>query len=181
MERRNPMPVPAHHIMTAVLNDKVYVFGGFVVARSSGETGAEAAGWAATDRSWMYDPALRQWKELKRMPTPRSAGWAVILGNKIYVLGGAQSGVHSNPTAPLKPGAPQRVLDTVEVYDPARDQRRSSSPMPTPRNHFVAAAVNGKIYAIGGRLGSAMITFADDTNVVEEDDPTTDQWTGKGR
>jgi N-acetylneuraminic acid mutarotase len=178
---KKPMPAPSHHIMTAVLNDKVYVFGGFVAAPSSGQTGAEATSWVPTDRSWLYDPALDQWKELKRMPTPRGAGWAVSRDNKIYVIGGAQSGDHSNPKAALKRGEPQRVLGTVEVYDPTTDRWSNCSPMPTARNHFVAAAVNGRIYAIGGRLGSAMITSADDTDVVEEYDPTTDRWTGRGR
>jgi N-acetylneuraminic acid mutarotase len=53
--------------------------------------------------------------------------------------------------------------------------------MPTARNHLLAAAVNGKIYAIGGRLGSAQIRVDDDTNVVEEYDPGLDQWYDKGR
>src|SRR5207302_10046505 len=120
--------------------DKVYVFGGFVAARSSGEAGAEATGWVPTDRSWLYDPALDQWKELKRMPAPRGAGAGVSLGNKIYVIGGAQSGGHSNPAAPLQRGAPQRVPGTVEVYDPTSDQSNNCSTVPTAGNDFVAAA-----------------------------------------
>jgi N-acetylneuraminic acid mutarotase len=36
--------------------------------------------------------------------------------------------------------------------------------------------VNNKIYVIGGRLGSAFIFTASNTNVVEEYDPMTDQW-----
>ena len=32
---RKPMPVPAHHIMVATWNDKIYVFGGFVRPRPS--------------------------------------------------------------------------------------------------------------------------------------------------
>ncbi len=53
--------------------------------------------------------------------------------------------------------------------------------MPTPRNHLLAAAVNGQIYAIGGRLGSAQITVADDTDLVEAYDPAADQWKDQGR
>ena len=36
-------------------------------------------------------------------------------------------------------------------------------------------------FSAGGRLGSAQITVADDTNVVEEYDPAMDQWVDKGR
>ena len=41
-------------------------------------------------------------------------------------------------------------------------------PMPTPRNHLAAAAVNDKLYAIGGRPGDLIIN--------EEYDPKTDTW-----
>lgn len=73
------------------------------------------------------------------------------------------------------------MLGTVEEYDVPTNQWRSRAPMPPPRNHLPAAAAKGKIYAIGGRLGSAQITVADDTDVVEEYDPTTDQWKDQGR
>jgi Kelch motif len=36
--------------------------------------------------------------------------------------------------------------------------------------------VNGKIYAIGGRLASAFVSLGSDTDVVEEYDPATDMW-----
>ena len=41
--------------------------------------------------------------------------------------------------------------------------------------------VGGKIFAIGGRIGAAQITIAEDTNVVEEYDPQADEWIDKGR
>jgi hypothetical protein len=44
--------------------------------------------------------------------------------------------------------------------------------MPTARHSFAASAVNGKIYAIGGRAGGAR-------SIVEEYDPATDTWTRK--
>jgi N-acetylneuraminic acid mutarotase len=48
--------------------------------------------------------------------------------------------------------------------------------MPTPRNHTTAAAVNGRIYVIGGRVGAAFIGLASDISVVEEYNPATDKW-----
>lgn len=171
---KKSMPVPTHHIMVVPLNGKIYVFGGFVRP-------AEVAAWQPVNRSWSYDPAKDQWQELAPMPTPRGAGWAVESNGKIYVIGGAQANVKGNPTAPFTPGTPQLVLGTVEEYDVAANQWKTLSPMPTPRNHLLAAAVNGQIYAIGGRLGSAQITVADDTDVMEVYDPSTDQWKDLGR
>ena len=43
--------------------------------------------------------------------------------------------------------------------------------MSVPRNHAFAAAVNGKIYVIGGRTGHGFILSATNTDVVEEYDP----------
>lgn len=53
--------------------------------------------------------------------------------------------------------------------------------MPTPRNHFVAAASGGKIYAIDGRIGAVFVTMAGTTDLVEEYDPVTDKWQWAGR
>jgi N-acetylneuraminic acid mutarotase len=172
--KKRPMAAPAHHIMAAPANGKIYVFGGFV-------SGSDSGAWKPSNRSWEYDPALDQWVELPPLPTPRGAGYAVEANGKLYVIGGAQANISQNPTAPFTPGTPQLVLGTVEEYDPATRKWRTCAPMPTPRNHFLAAAVKGKIYAIGGRLGAAMITVADDTNVIEAFDPVKNEWSDKGR
>lgn len=178
--QKQSMPKPAHHVMTAALNGRVYVFGGFTNPTDEHEASNEA-GWLPTNSSWAYDPTTDTWMSLASLPTPRGAGWAVALNGKIYVIGGVQADIRDEPTAPLSPGSPQRVLGTVEEYDPATNQWNARASMPTPRNHLFAAAVGNKIYAIGGRIGSAQITVAEDTNVVEEYDPARDQWIGKGR
>src|SRR5436190_2103288 len=118
--KKKSMPEPAHHVMAAALNGKIYVFGGFVSPTGAGQ--AAEGGWQPTNASWVYDPQSDAWTALAPMPTPRGAGSAVALSGKLYVIGGAQSGVDGNPTAPLAPGSPQRVLVTVEQYDPASNQ-----------------------------------------------------------
>ncbi len=173
---RNSMPMPSHHIMTATLNGKIYVFGGFASPK-------DFAAWQPINNSWEYDPATDRWKALAPLPTPRGAGQAVEFGGKIYVIGGVHANVPGNPTTPLgnTTDTPQLVLGTVEVYDPAANAWRARSPMPTARNHFLAAAVNGKIYAIAGRLSVVNVTRADATDIVEEYDPAKDRWVDKGR
>ena len=180
------MPVPAHHVAVASLNDRIYVMGGFIPPAQAARGGTTAnvsaeEGWQPTARSWSYEPGSDTWQELAADPTPRGAGWAVALNKTLYVIGGAQSSVHGDPAAPLSPKTPQRVLGTTEEYDPATDHWRGCASMSTPRNHFITAAVNGKIYSIGGRLNAAQITVADDTDVIEEYDPNAEQLTNKGR
>jgi hypothetical protein len=169
---KKPMPLPSHHLALAEYNGKIYSFGGFKLP-ASGEIA-----WEPIDNSWEYDPSTDTWKPLKPMPSKRGGGAAAVVNGKIYVIGGA--GVHpGSKNAPLflgPNGTPHRSVGTVEEYDVASDTWRERNSMPTARNHFVVASVNGKIYAIGGRLASAFVSLGSDTDVVEEYDPATDQW-----
>ncbi len=167
---KKPMPRPAHHIMIAAWHKKIYVFGGFV--RPKG-----LVAWQPINNSWVYDPAANSWKALAPMPTPRGAGEAVALGNEIYVLGGANSNKPGDPGAPIRLGSTdQLVLGTVEAYDPLTNKWQGRTPMPTPRNHFLAAAVGGKIYAVDGRIGTCFVTKSDVIDLVEGYDPKTNRW-----
>jgi hypothetical protein len=63
----------------------------------------------------------------------------------------------------------------VEEYDPGTDTWMRKADMPTVRSFFTTSVVNGKIYAIGGALGTDRPAF----NTVEEYDPATDTWERK--
>jgi N-acetylneuraminic acid mutarotase len=145
-----PMPTRRHDIAAAVVNGKIYVIGGY-----SPPIDAQHA--LATNE--MYDPASDTWISLAPMPIPSRNHVAVVVGGKIYVIGGQEPngrGIHS----------------AVQVYDPSTNTWTLKSPMPTPRDEFSAAEFRGKIYAIGGRSP----TFAD-LDVNEEYDTMTDTWT----
>lgn len=65
----------------------------------------------------------------------------------------------------------------VDVYDPRRDTWASRAPMPPPyRTWFGAAALDGKIYVVGGSDANIfeMTTLFD---TVQEYDPKLDRWT----
>src|SRR5439155_601932 len=64
-------------------------------------------------------------------------------------------------------------LNVVEEYDPASNTWTTKAPMPTARCGLAAAAVGGKIYAIGGGNDNGNL------NVVEEYDPASNTWTTK--
>ena len=172
---KNKMLVPAHHPTAVAFDGKIYIFGGFV-----GRPGTKV--WQPINSTVVYDPANDSWKELAPMPTPRGSAQAVAVDGKIYVIGGAHANIPGKPlTEPLWVGVPQIVTGKVEEYDPKTNTWRERAPMPTGRNHFLAAAVDGKIYAINGRLGTSFVTMSDITDVVEEYDPKTDIWQYKGR
>jgi len=78
------------------------------------------------------------------------------LSGKIYAVGG--NGFFS----------PALQKDVMQQYDPETDACTLKAPMPVGRSGLAAAAVNGKVYAIGG----------DDEclfNRVDEYDPTQDR------
>ena len=167
--KKKNMPLASHHVAFAELNGKIYVMGGFVKP-AKGPTA-----WEPIDNAWEYDPANDTWRALAPLPTKRGSPNAAVVGEKIYVIGGA--GIHpgSKETA-VHPARPHRSLGTNEVYDPATNTWESRQPMPTARNHAAVGVVNNKIYIIGGRIGAAFSTRASNTDIVEEYDPGTDQW-----
>jgi len=99
----------------------------------------------------------------------------VEVRGKIHVIGGATTVEGSKAPFFTFMGS-CNVLSTNDVYDPATDKWESRRPMAVPRNHAFAAAVNGKIYMIGGRTGHGFIQPATNTDVVEEYDPANDMW-----
>ena len=171
--KKKSMPRPAHHPALAASNGKIYVLGGFVAPEKRLlPVGAE---WEPIDDAWEYDPAADSWKELAPLPGKRGSAVAVEVGGKIYVIGGVTT-VEGAKGPAINPMGPCRDLTTNDVYDPATNKWESRKPMAVGRNHAFAAAVNGKIYVIGGRTGHGFITKATNTDVVEEYDPATDMW-----
>jgi N-acetylneuraminic acid mutarotase len=100
---------------------------------------------------------------------------AVEVDGKIYVIGGATT-VDGSKDPFFTFFGPARVLSTNDVYDPATNKWESRTPMSVAPNHAFGAAVNGKIYVIGGRAGHAFILSATNTDVVKEYNPVSNTW-----
>ena len=167
--KKKQMPLPAHHMAMAEYKGKIYVIGGLV-------RGPERGGWAPIDNAWEYDPASDSWRALAPMPAgKRGAAIAEEAGGKIYVIGGATTEPGSKEVA-LYANRPQRSVGTNEAYDPATNSWEERSSMPTARNHAASGVVDGKIYVIGGRVGSAFIPIGSNTDIVEVYDPAINQW-----
>lgn len=168
--KKKTMALLSHHVAFTELRGKIYAFGGFVYPASG------PAAWVPVDNAWEYDPAADSWKALAPMPTKRGSPVAVTVGEKIYVIGGATLPPDSKEPAVL-PGRPHVSVGAVEEYDPATNTWRARTSMPTPRNHATAGAINGKIYVIGGRVGTSFISSgSSNIDVVEEYDPAADAW-----
>jgi non-specific serine/threonine protein kinase len=122
------MPAPRHHAMAASRGGRLYVAGGYDAAMAAGE---------ATDTAWvLFD---RRWRPLPAMPEPRAAGGAVIVRNRLYVVGGVGGG----PARPLADSSMYLDLRTLKW--------RRFRGLATPREHLGVTALGGRIYAVGGR------------------------------
>jgi N-acetylneuraminic acid mutarotase len=171
--KKQPMPRPAHHAALAAANGKIYVMGGFVVPK---DTAIPVGGaWEPIDNAWEYDPAADSWKSLPPLPGKRGSALAAEVSGKIYVIGGATT-VDGSKDPFFTFFGPSKVLSTNDVYDPATNKWESRTPMSVARNHAFGAAVNGKIYVIGGRTGHGFILSATNTDVVEEYNPISNTW-----
>ena len=87
----------------------------------------------------------------------------MLVDGKIYIFGGY--------------GPPGRsgIEDALEIYDLASGKISLGAPMPSPHAQFAAAALGGKIYAIGGATGerTANVQLTNRTDVY---DIATNSW-----
>ena len=121
--RRLPdLPVGVNHAMAVGAGGRVHVLGGYTDA-------------GAVLRSVFVLDGQR-WRALPRMPFPRAAAGVGLAGRHIVVAGGVGEG--------------RRLARNALVFD-RRTARWSVAPGPTPREHLGVTALDGIVYAIGGR------------------------------
>jgi hypothetical protein len=91
-----------------------------------------------------FDPRSKTWTDLPKLAAPRSTHDAVVVGDKIYVVGGwsMNGGDSSN----------SEFCEDTLVFDLGReDGRWESLPSPPVRRRALAVGeVGGKIFALGG-------------------------------
>jgi N-acetylneuraminic acid mutarotase len=173
--QKKPMRLPSHHVAFASVNNKIYAFGGFHLPESGPPS------WVPLNNAWEYDPAADEWKELAPMPTRRGAASAAVANGKIYVTGGANSLTGVNESG-IHPARPHNVMATVEEYDLSNNSWKTVRPLLLARNHHAAVGVGGRVYVIGGRVGSAFISgTSNNVDLVEMYDPDADLWTPRAR
>jgi N-acetylneuraminic acid mutarotase len=152
-KQETALPDALDHPLVVTYRGDVYVVGGY-------EDGV------ATDDVWRYSPADGSWTERAPLRLARGGMAGGVIGDELYVAGGAAS--YANPDArdAVPPG-----YDSVEIYDFAADRWRPGPRMPTARHHAGSAVLDGKLYVAGGRRPG-------DTSmdVVERLDPAAGTW-----
>ena len=126
-----------------------------------------------SNQVWKYNLTSGSWTAGPGTPQPVAAGGAALVNNNIHWFGGID---------------PQANCDSANHYVYNLNQPSTGwqnitghAAMPSPRNHFATAVLNGWIYAIGGQYGhdSCPGRAGQDTNLVHAFNPNTNQWVQK--
>jgi fibronectin type 3 domain-containing protein len=163
-KRSLPMSLMAHQ--TVALQNSLFIMGGYNESLGLGHV--SRCELLPINRVFKYDISEKSVIELPKMPTRRAHFSALSMGGKVYVLGGEVE----------DPCNPQNISvnSTMDVFDPALQKWERKANLLSRRKQLVAAAVNGKIYVIGGRDQAGY-----PVNMVEAYDPSTDSWERKAR
>ncbi len=143
-------------------NGKVYRVGGFQVKNAEPKAVLNSKNSFAR-----FDPAKGAWEELTPLPEPRSSHDAVVLGDKLYVVGGWSMNEADGSND-------KGWLTTAYSYDlnAAKGEWQALPTVPFERRAISAAAHQGKLYVIGGMQSKGGITQR-----VAIFDPATGTWT----
>ena len=89
-----------------------------------------------TDEVQVYDLETQQWSMASPLPNPRGGHVAVLLEDKVHVLGDGNS---------------VSTIADHSQYDSETDTWKELAPLPRAEGSPAAAVVDGKIHVIGGR------------------------------
>ncbi|MGH2755755.1 MAG: malectin domain-containing carbohydrate-binding protein, partial [Actinomycetota bacterium] len=125
------LPESLDHIQAVAIGSKIYYIGGL-------------NHWPGPDSGnvYIFDTKTNTFTEGAPMPAARQrgAGGVAVHNGKIYYAGG----LHAS-------GGTSVAVNWFDVYDPDLNTWSALTDMPNSRDHFHAAVLNGKFYAIGGR------------------------------
>ena len=157
--RLTDMPTPRADAKAAVVNDTIFVFGGF----SAKEDHVALRKYPVSVEA--YNPRTDTWIPKQDMPVSRVLFDVGVVGEKVYIIGGATR-------------IDGERIGRVDVYNPATDTWVKGQEMPTPRENLSVRVVGNRIYATGGR-GWPQIRLGPYLTVIEEYDSTSRQWRKK--
>jgi len=199
------MPVGKWEPGVVVLDDKLYIFGGYT------------DGVVSSKRSEIFDPSDNGWTLIQELPSAITHMNMALDGRTVWFAGGFKDGYKGHAiaevwsydvdldrytAAPLLPesraGGGLAVLDgqlhyfgglmadrdtdssdhwTLDLENWAQGSATwsESAPMPVPRNQFSTVVFNGRIYAIGGQFHHDSVQL--DQPRTDIYNPATNTWT----
>lgn len=130
-----PSPIGRVEGMAAVVDGKLYTFGGFI-----------DQSYNATKRGDAYDPATNTWERLPPMPKGLTHVGTTAYGRNIYLAGGYEA---------ITPGASKyggQIFAINDVYKYNVDTRvwTALPPLPAPRGSGELSVVNGIMHFFSG-------------------------------
>lgn len=130
-QRIADMPAKITHAGVAVVGKTIWFVGGIVGDHYG----------TSTTAVWRYHTTTNRWSKGPPLPAPRGGGALVRVDNRFHFFGGVVS----------RRG--KYVADKGDhwVLEFGSGRWRRLARMPNPRNHLSGAAVEGKIYALGGQ------------------------------
>ncbi len=148
-----------------VYNNKFYIIAGNTIGHNGGFV------------PWFdeFDPATGVWTTLDNAPIARDHFHAGVIGDKLYVAGGRQSG--PAPDDVFEPLVPQ-----VDVYDFTAgtwSTLPAGQNIPTPRAAASVAVFQNELYVIGGEVGDDLQgnPIDDALKTTESFNPSNGTWT----
>lgn len=150
--RAADMPSPATHAQAAVVGDSTIWYAGGYVGTHPGPT---------TTDVWRYDVRTDRWDAGPSLPESRGGGSLVARGDTLHFVGGWLA---------------DRRTDAPEHWAliPGARGWMSRAPIPVPRGHHSAVAVDGSIYVIGGQINHDVLPV--DLQDVHRYDAEGDTW-----
>jgi N-acetylneuraminic acid mutarotase len=129
-----PLPDKSGWPAVAVLNDRIYVFGG-------DRKGIDAR---QTDKCFVYDPAKDAWSEIAPLHAPRSYAAATAIGEFIYVYGARTL---------------TRDVDDLSMYryDPEDNTYTRMADLPEAARFITQGVYNGNIYVLHGETSKEVM------------------------
>jgi N-acetylneuraminic acid mutarotase len=148
-----PMAMAVAYYGSAVVDDKIYVFGG--------ANGTESPFYAQyTDAVQIYDIKINSWSYGTPLPTPmfKPAACATtgeFASKLIYVAGGTIKDLqairyHGN----LFPN-----VDWMQIYSPQNDNWTNATAMPAAQSGLALVNVDDRLFALGGTNGAINLQY----------------------
>ncbi|MDB4945831.1 MAG: Kelch repeat type 1-containing protein [Labilithrix sp.] len=149
-----PIDAPKHHLTVTVVNDAIYVLGGFdgIIGQTAGEPFRPIA------RAYVLEGST--WRLLAPPPLARGGATAQAIDGRLYVAGGA-------------PNEGEPSYAQLDIYDVASNAWTTGRSMPTAREHVASCAIDGTMIVVGGWNDHERAAQA----AVERYDPRSDLWT----